>query len=212
MRSRETAWSQETDRTCLAARKDVFPRPASGGHCSKHFFFSYVCLFDDLAQLWSNELEDRMWANKKKQEVGCAPTGNYRNHYSITVVKGTMEENRCQNNVKTGRNGTRRSPSGSKETDWWWPAMSKHFLTQEHGRNYTTVPDARRFLTVHHSSRGWKKNQPHPHTVQTHSNTAKKFRNTGLPNTEKQKEQMLGWPALSETHYTVALSLDWCSC
>lgn len=73
-----------------------------------------------------------------------------------------MKENRCQNNVKTGRSGTRRSPSGSKETGWWGAAMSKHFLTQEHGRNYTTVPDARRFLTVRHSSRGWKKNHPTP--------------------------------------------------
>lgn len=79
-------------------------------------------------------------------------------------------------------------------------SKGKHFLTQEHRRNDTTVPDARRFLTVHHSSRGWKEKLPHPHMVQTHSDMAKEFRNTGLSSTEKQKEQVLSWPVLNGTH------------
>lgn len=126
-----------------------------------NIFFSYVFLSDNLSQIWSNELEDRMWANKEKQEVGCVPTGNYRNHYSIRVVKGTMRENRCQNNVKTGRNGRRRSPSGSKETDM----MSS---------NEQTFPHSRARKKLHHCARcqkisncttqveGRKRNNPTP--------------------------------------------------
>lgn len=59
-----------------------------------------------------------------------------------------MKENRCQNNVKTSKNGMRRSPSGSKRKRLMSSNEQTYFFTQEHGRNHTTTPDARRSLTV----------------------------------------------------------------
>lgn len=113
MRPGETAWNHETNITCLAIRKTLIVAMLVEA-TAINIFFSYIFLFDNLAQIWSNELEDRMWANKRNQEAGCVPTGNYRNHYSVGVVKRTMKEDRCQYSAKTSKNGMRRSPSGSK--------------------------------------------------------------------------------------------------
>lgn len=61
-----------------------------------------------------------------------------------------MKGYRCQNNVKISKNGMRGSPSGSKGTRLMSSNEQTYFLTQEHRRNYAIMPEARRFLILHH--------------------------------------------------------------
>lgn len=97
-----------------------------------------------------------------------------------------MKGYRCQNNVKISKNGIRGSPSGSKGNRQMSSNKQTYFLTQEHKRNYAIVPDARRFLTMHHWSRGWEKNKT-KHIIQTHTNMTLQLRDPGLQSMEKTK-------------------------